>query len=285
MKRLLPILFVLGLAPVALAQTAHPSFSVSVTGRGPAIILIPGLLTSGDVWKETVERYQDRFTLHTVTLAGFGGPAPVGAPFLPRVREELATYIRNERLQKPIVIGHSLGGFLAFWIAATNPDLVGGIIAVDGVPFMPALGNPGATATNMAGQAAQISAIYASMTQDQLVAQSRLGMTAMIKDPAMLERVMARVANCDPRAAGQALTELLTTDLRQDIAKISAPVLLLAAAGSVPEPMRQTIEKAYLAQVAALPSARVKMANTRHFIMFDDPQFYFAALDEFLAAR
>jgi hypothetical protein len=35
-----------------------------------------------------------------------------------------------------------------------------------------------------------------------------------------------------------------------------------------------------------VPSARVKMTTTaRHFVMLDDPQWLFAAIDEFLAAK
>ncbi|MEO7974897.1 MAG: alpha/beta hydrolase, partial [Thermoanaerobaculia bacterium] len=131
-----PILLVLALAQSSTAggQSAHPSFDVQVTGRGPAVVLIPGLLSSGEVWDTTVARYRDRYTLHVLTLAGFGGPAPIGAPFLPRVRDELIRYVQAEHLDRPIVVGHSLGGFLAFWVGATAPDLVGGIVAVDGVP-------------------------------------------------------------------------------------------------------------------------------------------------------
>ena len=287
MKRLLPILAVaaaFGFAAAAAAQSTHPSFDVSVTGRGPAIILIPGLLSSGGVWDSTIARYKDRYTLHTVTLAGFGGPVPVGAPFLPRVRDELIAYIRAERLQKPIIIGHSLGGFMAFWVGATEPDLIGGIVAVDGVPYLPALGNPTASPDAMAAQGALMAKVYGSMSQEQLVTQSRLAMASLITPPADVERAMTWVAKSDARTAGIALSELMATDLRKDIAKIRGPVLLIGATGGAPEPMRPTMEQAYAAQVASLPSARVKIAMTRHFIMFDDPQFFFAATDEFLSA-
>ena len=284
-KPLLAAALVLGLAGTAAGQGAHPSFSVTVSGRGPAIMLIPGLLSSGEVWKSTVEKYQQRYTLHTVTLAGFGGPAPIGSPFLSRVRDELIAYIRAERLSKPIVIGHSLGGFMAFWIASTAPDLVGGVIAVDGVPFLPALGNPSATADTMASQGKQIASIYASLTPDQLAAQSRMAMTTMITAAADVETAMAWVARSDAATAGIAIAELTTTDLREEVAKITAPVLLIGALGTAPEPMRPTFEKAYHAQVSRLPGARVKMApKARHFIMFDDPSFLFAAFDEFFAA-
>ncbi len=284
-RRFLLGAILLALSAPAAAQNVHPSFSVTVTGKGPAIVLIPGLLSTGDVWSSTVERYQQRYTLHTVTLAGFGGPSPIGSPFLPRVRDELIGYIRAQKLHKPVLIGHSLGGFLAFWIAATVPDLIGGVVAVDGVPFLPALGDPAATADTMASRAEQIQSFYASLSADQLVAQSRLAMATMITSPADVDHVMAWVARSDPRTAGIAVGEMMTTDLRADIARISAPVLLIGAAGAAPEAARSAVEKAYAAQVARLPSARVKIAGqARHFIMLDDPRFLFTSLDEFLAA-
>ena len=284
----LPVLFasaLLALATAAAAQSPHPSFSVTVTGSGPAIVLIPGLLSSGDVWSSTVERYQKRYQIHTVTLAGFGGPPPIGSPFLSRVRDELLVYIREQKLRQPVIVGHSLGGFLALWIASTSPDSVGGVVAVDGVPFLPALGNPAATAEATAKQGEQMKAIYASLSTEQLIAQSRMAMTTMITAPADVERAMAWVAKSDAATAGIAVAEMMTTDLRAGIAKITAPVLLIGATGAAPEAMRPTMEKGYAAQVAALPPARVKIAaKARHFIMFDDPDFLFAAVDEFLAA-
>lgn len=272
-------------APAPQAAT-HPSFSVAVAGRGPAIVLIPGLMTPGAVWQSTVERYQDRYTLHTVTLAGFGGPAPVGAPFLPRVRDELIQYLRTNRIEKPVIVGHSLGGFLAYWIAATAPDLIGGVVAVDGVPFLPALGNPAATAAAMAPQARQIEALYASFTGEQLVAQSRMALGAMITKPADVEHALTWVTKVDPRTTGLAVAEMMTTDLRADVARITAPVLLLGATGGAPEARRPALEQGYAAQLARLPGARVKIASTaRHFIMLDDPAFLYSALDAFLAER
>jgi N-formylmaleamate deformylase len=278
------LFIVFGLSAAAAGQGSPSSFNVTVTGRGPAIVLIPGLLSTGEVWSSTVERYQKQYTLHTVTLAGFGGPPPIGSPFLSRVRDELIAYMRDQKMQKPIVIGHSLGGFLAFWIAATAPDLVGGVIAVDGVPYLPALGNPAATPETTAAMAKQVQTIYASLSQEQLIAQSRMAMTTMITAPADVDRAMAWVARADAATAGRAVAEMMLTDLRADVAKITAPVLLIGALGAAPEPMRPALEKSYRAQVAPLPASRVTLAATRHFIMFDDPSFLFAAIDEFLAS-
>ena len=127
------VLFVVAAPPSGAADSA---FSVQKVGKGQPIILIPGLLSSGAVWSSTVERYKDRYELHVLTLAGFAGQPPLDSDaFLPIVRDAIVRYIRDQKLDRPVIVGHSLGGFLGFWIAATTPDAVGGVIAVDGVPF------------------------------------------------------------------------------------------------------------------------------------------------------
>jgi len=283
--KLLTFVVVLCLCAPATAQTPHASFDVKVTGKGPGIILIPGLLSAGEVWDTTVERYKDRYTLHVLTLAGFGGPAPVSAPFLSRVRDEVIQYVREQKLQKPVIVGHSLGGFLAFWIGATAPDLVGGIVAVDGVPFLPALSNASASAESTKAQADQIKAVYASLSKERLVAQSKMGLAAMITAPADLERALAWVAKSDAATTGLAVAEVMATDLRTEVEKITVPTLLIGALGAAPEVMRPAMAKSYTAQGSRIKSARVVMAEkARHFIMFDDPAFLFSTLDEFLAS-
>ena len=296
-KSVAALVLAFALAASAGAQSSHPSFDVQVTGTGPAIVLIPGLLSTGEVWETTVARYKDRYSLHVLTLAGFGGPAPIGTPFLSRVRDELIGYLKGvQGLQgtlgersvpsdRPILVGHSLGGFLSFWVAATAPDLVGGVVAVDGVPFLPALVNPAATADSATAQGEQIRTLYASFTTDQLVSQSRMALGTMITAPADVERALAWVRVSDPATAGIAVAELMSTDLRPTVGAITAPTLLIGASGAAPETMQPAFQKAYELQVAGVSKARVIMATkARHFIMFDDPAFLFAALDEFLAS-
>lgn len=108
------------------------------------MILIPGLASSGEVWTGVIEHYKPNHQIHTLTLAGFAGQPAVPLSTaqgsrLAMVRDDLINYIRSNRLQRPVIVGHSLGGFLGFWVAATAPELVGGVIAVGGVPFLPAL--------------------------------------------------------------------------------------------------------------------------------------------------
>lgn len=276
-----------GASPAA-AQTTDRTraFDVRVTGTGDrSMILIPGLLSSGDVWDGVVAHFSSRYRLHVLTIAGFAGVPALDGPLLPRVRDELIAYIREERLERPTVIGHSLGAFLAFWVASTVPDAVGPIIAVDGVPFLPALGNPLVKVADVTAQAEQIRTLYRSMTPEQLGLQTRMALAHMISDEANIARATIWAAQSDGRAVGQAMYEVMTTDLRGEIAKICSDVLVIAAAkAAATSPNRlEALQNAYQAQVALVAHYRVvPAAQALHFVMLDAAEFLYATLDDFL---
>ena len=259
------------------------AFHVTVAGSGPPVLLVPGLATTGEVWDPTVARLQDRYELHVLTLAGFGGPDALGEPFLPRVASGIVEYVDERRLERPVLVGHSLGGFLAFLAASEAPGAFGGVVAVDGVPFLPALANPAATPESHTEQAAAMRRLYDSMTSEQFLMQTRMALSSMITDPADVERAGKWAARADPGAVGTAIAEMMTTDLRKRSGRINAPVLLIGALGASPAPMRGAFRDAYRAQVAAVPNASVVFAErAKHFVMLDDPAFFFPVLESFL---
>lgn len=276
-----------GIAPVqgATDATEKPrSFSVTRVGHGRPMILIPGLVSSGDVWASTVEHFKDRYECHVLTLSGFAGQPAIPAPSLQTVRDDVLKYIADKKLDHPVIVGHSLGGFLAYWIAATAPGKVGPIVAVDGVPYLSALMNPAATPETSRPVAEQMKQMYSKLTKEQLGAQSRMSLAAMITDPKNVETAAGWSATSDPATAGEAMAEMMTTDLRETVATIRTPVLLIGAADfAKDDATRKQVTAAYEAQVAKIPHHQVVMAeHARHFVMLDDPAFLFTAMDRFL---
>lgn len=78
-----------------------------------------------------------------------------------------------------------------------------------------------------------------------------------------------------------AVHSLMTTDLRPDLPKIDLPVTVLYATNMlVPAAQAKTLfESAY----TGLPDARfVPVADSRHFIMFDQPERFAEAIDSAL---
>src|SRR5438270_4796831 len=110
------------------------------------MILIPGLSCPGEVWDGTVAHYKDRYEMHVLSLAGVAGVPRVPAPFLATVREGVADYIRKNKLDHPVIVGHSLGGYLALDIAVHYPDLAGKLVIVDAYPMMAGISDPGMSA-------------------------------------------------------------------------------------------------------------------------------------------
>jgi pimeloyl-ACP methyl ester carboxylesterase len=265
------------------------AFQVKVTGHGRPMILIPGLASPGAVWDSTVAHFKDHYECHVISLAGFAGtPAqPVTGPLLAGVREELATYIRRLKLAHPVIVGHSLGGFLALDLAANHPDLAGQLVIVDSLPFLMGIMKPGATADDAKQFAAVASSSFSQMKPEAYAQMIRNGPngSTMAASSADLDRIIAWGLASDPATVSRAMGELYSADLRPLLPKIKCQALVLAAwIGYAPYSNHQFAEQAYSSQYAGLADTSLKISDTaRHFIMFDDPQWMFTQIENFLA--
>ena len=108
-------------------------FSVEVSGEGPDVIFVPGLATSREVWGDAVAGLGPGYRVHLVQVKGFGepaGPNAQGQVLAPLV-EELARYIADNGIDRPVVVGHSLGGLMALMLGADHPALPGKLLIID----------------------------------------------------------------------------------------------------------------------------------------------------------
>jgi pimeloyl-ACP methyl ester carboxylesterase len=264
-------------------KSARSSFAVKVTGKGQPVILIPGLSSSGAVWDGTVEHLKDHYQCHVLTLAGFAGQPRIPAPFLETVRNDLAAYIRDHKLSHPVIIGHSLGGFVALWLASHEPDLPGPLIIVDSLPFLPGGSMPAATLETAKPIAEQIRAGMA-VARPQFVTNSEPWVRTMVTKPADFDRVMSWVKTTDPQAAGDAMFDLFSHDLRNDVARVKSPGLVLGTWIAYKDyATREEVEDRFRKQYTQLKNCKIIMADTRHFIMLDDPNWFYQQIDVFLA--
>lgn len=268
----------------------HPSFTVRVVGRGRPLILIPGLTCPAAVWDETVARYQSRYQCHVLSLAGFGGvPAPANAgaeSFLPAVREQLLAYIKSQRLDRPAIIGHSLGGFMGLWLSTAQPEAIGPLVIVDSLPFLAAIQNPALTA---AAARPMAEGMRQQLRRGKMApAQQRQLVAGMVTDTARQTQLAGWGRASDPNSVAQAMYELYTTDLRADLGAIRQPALVLGAWAAY-QPYGATLASTraiFEAQYARLPQHQVEMsAAGKHFLMYDDPAWFFQQTDAFLAAN
>ncbi|HET9626359.1 MAG TPA: alpha/beta hydrolase [Kofleriaceae bacterium] len=271
--------------PAPAARPAAPAtpFAVKVTGHGPPMIFLPGLGSSGDVWNATVAHVRDRFTCYVLTLPGFAGQPAVPGPFLAQMRTAIASYITAARLDHPIVVGHSLGGVLALELAIDHPELIRRLVIVDSLPFLTAAFVPDATAASAQAIAAPMRDAMRKNTGDH--ERQRAMIDTMVTRPADRATVLGWSLASDRATVADAMYDVMTTDLRADVARITAPTLVIGTWQGRPDGNRGEAAKIFDAQYAKLRGVKITLADTaRHFVMLDDPAFWLAQLDAFTAA-
>ena len=102
-----------------------------IHGEGRPLVLLHGGLGSGSMFAPVMPLYAANHRVVTVDLQGHGRTADVDRPIDVRLMaDDIAELIRRLGLEKPDVMGYSLGGGVAFFVAAKYPELVRRAIVV-----------------------------------------------------------------------------------------------------------------------------------------------------------
>ncbi len=268
----------------ASTSTKPTAFTVQVSGQGKPMILIPGLASSGAVWDATVAHYAARYQCHVLQLAGFAGAPAVEGPLLEKVEKDLAAYITNQHLDHPTIVGHSLGGYLALKMGIDHGDQVGPLVIVDSLPALGAAQMPDASTEQLKNMARRMrDGILGGDAAAQDSAR-RAMISEMVTDPKDVERVVGWSAQSDRQVVADTMYDLVASDLRREVGRIKSPTLVLGSwvAYKAYAP-KAAFEANYKSQYAKLAGVQVAMSDVgRHFIMYDDTQWMFARMDEFL---
>jgi pimeloyl-ACP methyl ester carboxylesterase len=117
-------------SPATPPRTTEPPRSNAT----PPFLLVHGLASNARMWDGVADRLGAAdVTALTVDLRGHGRSSKPDGPFdVPTVAGDLATLIEQLDLDRPVVAGQSWGGNVAVELAARHPDLVRGIVCVDG---------------------------------------------------------------------------------------------------------------------------------------------------------
>lgn len=269
--------------PVKAADYQSGWISVTQTGSGPDVILIPGLASSADVWNGTVDNLKNSHRLHVVQVAGFAGatsPTEARTSVIDGLTSDLSDYINAEGLDAPIVAGHSLGGFTGLKMARDYGEQIGGVVIVDSLPFYSALFNPDATAESSGPYAERMAAQMKSASKARYDAMQRQGAKIYSKNKAAQNRIGDWSAASDRDIVIASMTELMTTDMRPDLKKIDVPVTVIYAHDPQMGMPAEQMSALYEGQYKDLKGAQLtRIDSSYHFIMDDQPEAFYNALE------
>lgn len=269
------LVLLLLLVPFLIAQAQDP-FKVVVKGKGEPVLLFPGLGCTGEVWNETVALLSQQHECHIFTFAGFGGVAPIATPWLSTIKEGIVKYVKEKKLNKPTLLGHSLGGTLSLWLAATEKETFKKAIIVDALPAIAPL-----IMTDYKGEIIPYDnpQSKAMLQMDSTAFANMSGQTIqyMCLNKEKQSTLLNWMKRADRKTYVYSYIDLLNLDLRKDIATIQIPVIVLAAT----YPDLATVQKTYQAQFENLPSAQIYYADhSAHFIMYDQPTWFINKIKE-----
>lgn len=275
------------------AQAAPERFqdlSVEVVGEGRPVLMIPGLNSAADTWRDTCESLQaERVQCHLVQLPGFAGaPAVDGDAFLAPMRDRLLAYVRAKRLARPAVVGHSLGGVLALQMAIAEPQAVGPLVIVDSLPYMAAVRDPAMTPERMRPMAEGMRQQMRGLDDAAYAKGAEAALPGMTLDARRVETLRAWGRASDRRTTSQAMYDMMVTDLRPALGAVRAPTRVLGSWAAY-RPYGSTKESTaaiFRDQFAKLEGVRVEMSEGGyHFLMWDDPSWVLSNIRDVLAAH
>jgi pimeloyl-ACP methyl ester carboxylesterase len=88
------------------------------SGSGPALVLIHGFCETSSIWDDFVPRLSSQFRVICPDLPGFGMSKMLATPFsISDVGSEMLKWLQANAISKPVVIGHSLGGYVTLAMA------------------------------------------------------------------------------------------------------------------------------------------------------------------------
>jgi len=281
-------------APNRYAATIAPAERFEIDGvlverhgtRGRPLILVPGLASGSWVWQETIRAFAAEHAIYVLTLPGFDGRPPAGPTPFATARGAIEQLIATRKLDKPVLVGHSLGGILGFALAEARPAALGGLVSIDGLPVFP--GTEDSTPQQRAQQAAGLRARLAGVRPDTFALQQQLYMrTIGVLDMDRADALAQLTARSDPASVGAYTADVLALDLRPGLKDIAVPVLVLAPYFDLDSQQQNISQLAkteyYSALVEGAPQVQVAaIAPARHFAMFDAPDKVNEALRAFL---
>ena len=255
---------------------------------GRPLILIPGLVSGSWAWQDTIRAFARDHVVYVLTLPGFDGRPAAGANPLANARSAVEDLIASRHLERPVIVGHSLGGTLALAVAEDRPTGVGGVVSIDGLAVfpgtedLPPAARPQAAERIRSGMAAAQGDAFANQQQSYM-------RTIGVLDMDMADELARLSARSDPGSAGRYAADLMALDLRPGLKNITAPVLVISPFYDQDGAAQGLTDKDkagyYAALMAGTPKLQVvSVAPARHFAMFDQPDQVDAAIRTFLQA-
>lgn len=252
-------------------MSAPAQIVVEGPAAAPVLVLANSLGSDITVWDEQMPALTARFRVVRYEYPGHGGTiAPAGRYGIEDLGSDLLGVLDAVAAERVSVMGLSLGGTVALWLAARHPERVDRLVVAASAAHWPP-----AEAWEQ-----RIAAMETGIPSDLMgVLLGRWFTPAWLAGhPEAADRVAAMLSGASPAGYAGCCAALAAVDLRPDLAAISAPTLIL---GGIDDPACPLAGLSAMA--AAIPGAELRVLPGSHLINIEQPARFTAAVMEHLA--
>jgi pimeloyl-ACP methyl ester carboxylesterase len=244
-------------------------------GVRPPVLLLHGLTDNGACWTRLARELEADYDLVMPDARGHGRSSVPDAGYSPEDRAaDAVALIDTLGLERPVVLGHSMGGLTAALVAADAPGRVRGAILED-----PAFISPEGWASPMLPEWRAQHAVALGWSVEEMIASGRA------EHPGWPDDIWATWARAKLETSLKAFDwfNFPPTDFRAVIARLGAPTLLITG-----EPTLGAVVPAAVAEELAALNPLLRVAHVPgagHSIRYEQPERYTALVKAFLAEQ
>ncbi len=253
------------------------SFRDVGSGRD-VVILLHGFPFTSEMWSPQLDALADRYRVIAPDFRGFGGSQTSPRRYtLARLADDISELLASLRIERAVIGGLSMGGYVAFEFYRRHARQVGGLVLADTRPdpdSAEARANRHRMAALVRGEG--VTAVVEQLIPKLLSADTRS------RRPDVERRLRAMMESATPSAIAHALEAMASRgDARPLLASVSVPTLVVA--GTEDQLTTAAESRAWSRAIAGAAFEQIEGAG--HVSNLERPQAFNALLRAFLDAR
>jgi pimeloyl-ACP methyl ester carboxylesterase len=253
------------------AQLAGLDMAYRESGAAAPLLLIHGFPLDGEMWSPQLRAFGTSRRVVAPDLAGFGKTGGTGRKTLDAHADDLAALLDHLGIPRAVVVGLSMGGYIAFSFWRRHRGRVAALVLADT--------RPGADGDEARAQRRAL-AEKVMAEGPEVAAASLRGRYISADAPAEIEAEVRTMILRQGREGIASALEALAgrADSTGDLAGIDVPVLIAVGASDAITPPHESE-----AMLAAIPGARLALIpRAGHLSNLEEPGAFNGALREFL---
>ncbi len=240
-------------------------------GIGPHLCFLHGFCEDSTLWKSSLQHLQKTYTCLTIDLPGFGKSTSASFTSITDISRQIHEIILHEKIGKHLLLGHSLGGYVAVDYAAHYPEYLSGLGLIHSTAAEDA-------AEKKANRKKTIHFIQRHGTVEffQLFIKT---LVAEHHSDCLTPALIHTIQNTPTTSIIQGLQAMLhRKDHRDTLASLSIPILFLMGEYDIHYDMHDIFEQASRCDIAQIQM----IDHVGHLSMVENEKAYLSVLQQFL---